>query len=77
MNTITCQCDLLDDDLIEAGWTCYPCYQYGKDNPDAAYSVWVGGVEVNDYYLTQLEAQQLAAQYTRDGYTDAIVRKEN
>jgi hypothetical protein len=41
------------------------------------YSVWVGGVEVNDYYLSLLEAQELAAQFTRDGYTDAIVRKEN
>jgi hypothetical protein len=31
--TITCQCDLLEDDLIEAGYTCYNCYKYRKDNP--------------------------------------------
>lgn len=29
-----CNCDQLDDDLIEAGYTCYNCYAYRKDNPD-------------------------------------------
>jgi hypothetical protein len=29
-----CNCDNLDDDLIEAGWTCHNCYTYRKDNPD-------------------------------------------
>ena len=24
---VTCNCDLLDDDLLEAGWTCYECYK--------------------------------------------------
>jgi hypothetical protein len=41
------------------------------------YSVWVGAVEVNDYYLSLEEAQELAAQFVRDGYTDTIIRKEN
>jgi hypothetical protein len=30
-DTINCQCDLLDDDLIESGWTCYNCYEQGND----------------------------------------------
>jgi hypothetical protein len=41
------------------------------------YSVWVGAVEVNDYYLSLEEAQELAAQFVCDGYTDTIIRKEN
>ena len=28
-----CNCDQLDDDLIEAGYTCYNCYACRKDNP--------------------------------------------
>jgi hypothetical protein len=27
-----CECDNLDDDLIEAGWTCYDCHENHKDN---------------------------------------------
>jgi hypothetical protein len=30
-DTINCQCDSLDDDLIESGWTCYNCYEQGND----------------------------------------------
>jgi hypothetical protein len=41
------------------------------------YSVWVGGGEVNTYYLSLDEAQELAAQFVRDGYTDTLIRKEN
>lgn len=29
--TINCNCDKLDDDLIEDGWTCYNCYEQGND----------------------------------------------
>ena len=29
-----CNCDQLDEDLIEAGYTCYNCYAYRKDNPE-------------------------------------------
>lgn len=31
----TCQCQSLDDDLIADGYTCYNCYEYRKDNPNA------------------------------------------
>lgn len=39
------------------------------------YSVWVGGVEVNDYYLTEKEAEALAEEYRQDGYDDVQVEK--
>lgn len=32
------------------------------------FSVWVGAVEVNDYYLTKKEAQELADHWKRKGY---------
>lgn len=28
-----CQCQNLDDDLLEQGYTCYNCYEFRKDNP--------------------------------------------
>ena len=39
--------------------------------------VWVGAVEVNDYYLTKAEANNLADVYKADGYNDVIVEKVN
>ena len=41
-----------------------------------SYSVWVGGGEVNDFYLTKEQAEKLASEYVSAGYTDAKVRKE-
>ena len=40
------------------------------------WSVWVGGVEVNDHYLRLQEAQDLANKYEAEGYTDVALRKE-
>ena len=37
------------------------------------YTVWVGGGEVNDYYLTLDEAQTIARQYLNNGYDDVII----
>ena len=37
------------------------------------YSVWVGGVEVNDYYLTQEMAETIAELFNAEGYSDVIV----
>jgi len=37
------------------------------------YTVWVGGGEVNDYYLTKNEAEALAEQYRNDGYDDVEI----
>jgi len=39
------------------------------------YTVWVGGVEVNDYLLNEDNASLLAKQYTDDGYTDVTVER--
>lgn len=40
------------------------------------FSVWVGGIEVNDYYLTKKEAEDLAKEYRKEGYDDVKIRKE-
>lgn len=39
------------------------------------YTVWVGGTEVNDYYLTKEQADNLAFEYEVDGYDDVIVEE--
>ena len=41
------------------------------------YTVWVGGVEVNDHYLTKEEANNLAFEYKDDGHDDVIIEKIN
>jgi len=40
---------------------------------DKLYTVWVGGVEVNDNYLPKDKADNLAEEYRQDGYKDVIV----
>jgi hypothetical protein len=41
------------------------------------FTVWVGGVEVNDYHMTETDAQKLADEYKAAGYDDtAVVEKE-
>lgn len=37
------------------------------------YTVWVGGVEVNDHLLTKEEADVLAENYKNDGYDDVQI----
>lgn len=37
------------------------------------YTVWVGGIEVNDYYLSYEEAEDLAQEYIDDGYDDVVI----
>ena len=39
------------------------------------YTVWVGGVEANQYYLTKGEAEKLAAIYRAEGYHDVYIEK--
>ena len=41
----------------------------------AKYTVWVGGIEVNDFYLTKDQAERLAHCYIADGYTDVKIEK--
>ena len=40
------------------------------------YSVWVGGTEVNDYYLTYERATEIYQEYVDKGYDDTVIRKE-
>lgn len=37
------------------------------------YSVWVGGIEVNDYLLTESEAKAVAREYQADAYDEVQV----
>lgn len=38
------------------------------------WSVWVGGVEINDHYVTWYEANYKANQYREDGYDDVAIK---
>ena len=40
------------------------------------FTVWVGGFEVNDYYLTKEDAEDLKAEYVEKGYDDAIIESK-
>lgn len=40
------------------------------------WSVWAGGVEVNDYYLTLEQARVIANIYKDDGYDDVVISAE-
>jgi hypothetical protein len=48
--------------------------KYDEENKKN-YSVWVGGTEVNDSYLTKKEAEQMAEKYTSNGYEDVEIDK--
>lgn len=39
------------------------------------YTVWVGGIEATQYYLSKSEAESIAADYKSEGYTDVIIEK--
>ena len=39
------------------------------------YSVWVGGVEVNDNFLPKEKAEKLVKTYIADGYDDVKIEK--
>ena len=39
------------------------------------YSVWVGGGEINDSYLTNAEAKLLAEEWRAKGYDDVVIEK--
>lgn len=42
---------------------------------DKRYTIWVGGTEVNDYYLPLEKAEALAQGFIDDGYDDVIVEE--
>jgi hypothetical protein len=45
----------------------------GKE--EERFTVWVGGFEVNDYYLTKEEADDLAFEYEENGYDDVFIEE--
>jgi hypothetical protein len=47
-------------------------YDEVQKNPHR-YSVWVGGIEVNDYLMTWNEACRLSDEYCDDGYECVVV----
>lgn len=42
---------------------------------DELYTVWVGGVEVNDYYLSHTDAVLLHNRYVAEGFDDVILER--
>jgi hypothetical protein len=42
---------------------------------EKCYTVWVGGTEVNDYYLDRDSALRLAQLYIDDGYDDVNIEE--
>jgi len=40
-----------------------------------SWTVWVGGVEVNDYPLSKEDAECLAKIYKNNGYTDVVIEE--
>jgi hypothetical protein len=51
-------------------------YVRGEMMSKSGYSVWVGGIEVNDYYMTEEQAERLAKLFKMNGHDDVHVRKE-
>jgi hypothetical protein len=39
------------------------------------YTVWVGGVEVNDFYLSWTEAVMIATEFMSEGYRDVQIER--
>lgn len=42
---------------------------------EKCWTVWVGGTEVNDYYLSKDDAELLAKTFIEDDYDDVIVER--
>ena len=46
-----------------------------KTLDERRFSVWVSGGEVNDYLLTQMEAEEIADAWRADGYDDVEIEE--
>lgn len=55
--------------------TTYKELEQKKAHMDKKYSVWVGGVEVNDYYLNLEQAENLADEYIVDDHGDVVIER--
>lgn len=63
------------DNNGEEVYSCSECHKIKRVIDNKIYTVFVGGIEVNDYYLTKEEAESLALSFTLDGYNDVAVVK--
>lgn len=45
----------------------------GVADGESVFTVWVGGSEINDYYLTRGQAETLAAEWRAKGHDDVAV----
>jgi hypothetical protein len=41
------------------------------------WTVWVGGTEVNDFYLTEAEAKEIAQAWKDKGYDEVVAERVN
>jgi hypothetical protein len=39
------------------------------------WTVWVGGGEINSYYLTKIKAEELAQVWIDKGYDDVVIQE--
>ena len=39
------------------------------------YTVWVGGTEVTDHFVTMTTAKDIYAKYTEQGYKDVVIQQ--
>ena len=55
----------------------YLCFiiKNNKTMAEKLFTVWVGGVEVNDNYLTKEEADRIATEYEDEGYDDVVIEE--
>jgi hypothetical protein len=78
MGTSYDTCNNLIKELEQVGYTCdygldgIP-YELKKIDTEYFYSVWVGGVEVNNYLLTKEQAENLAQEWIDDGYDEVAI----
>ena len=53
----------------------YQSINKGGKIMDCRYSVWVGGTEINDFYLNRLQAENLAEKFINNGFDDVKIDK--
>ena len=46
-------------------------------NTDTKYTVWVGGVEITEYYVDRYTAEVIARQWIKQGYDDVKIERIN
>lgn len=48
-----------------------------RNDMEKCYSVWVGGIEVNDFLLTKKQAEDMARSWRAKGYDDVVIDNYN